>query len=169
MTVTAHHLVELVESEVTQLGDARVTAHVRRLLVPPYSVMRGWDHGIEDEAFPCWTVLEHSASNTGVAYCENGFGPGSPWGLVFITGTEHMSMGMDCGWFPRFLDAYFDSSAATELPIWRVFQGRDGASVGQPISVEGRWQSTWDEVERLRKLDAGMRYDCGQSLHKGDA
>jgi hypothetical protein len=52
-------------------------------LGPPNPVMRGWDYGTDDEAYPCWSLLEHKASNTGIAYCESGFGPGSPWGLVF--------------------------------------------------------------------------------------
>ncbi len=93
----------------TELDDARVTAHVRRLLVPPSPVMRGWDYGTEDEAYPCWSVLEHNASNTGIAYCESGFGPSFPWGLVFFTGTENMSIGMDSGWFQCFLEAYLDA------------------------------------------------------------
>lgn len=169
MTVTTNHLIDLVESELAELDDARVAAHVRRLLVPPGSVMRSWDYGTEDEAYPCWSVLEHNASNTGIAYCESGFGPSFPWGLVFLTGTVHMSMGMDSGWFQCFLEAYFESSAAAELPIWRVFQGRDGDFPGQPISAEGTWQSTWDEVERLRELHPDIRYDCDQSLYRREA
>jgi hypothetical protein len=168
MTITPHHLTELVESELAALDDARVTAHVRRLLVPPNPVMRDWDYGTEDEAYPCWSVLEHMATNTGIAYCERGFGPSSPWGIVFLAGTEYRSIGMDGGWFPHFLDAYFDSKAAAELPVWRVFQGRGGESVGRPISTEGPWQSTWDEVERLRALHPDVRYDCDQSLYRGE-
>ena len=169
MTFTDHRLTELVESELAELDDARVTAHVRHLLVPPSPVMRGWDYGTGDEAYPCWSVLEHKSSNTGIAYCESGFGPSSPWGLVFLAGAEHMSIGMDSSWFRRFLDAYFDSKAACELPVWRVFRGRDGDSVSHPISAEGAWQSTWSEVERLRALHPDVRYNCSQSLYRGDA
>ena len=169
MTLLASGLSDLVGAELAQLDDPRVTNHVRHLLVAPRPVMRGWDYGSEGEAFPCWSVLEHTESNTGIAYCESGFGPKSPWGLVTLAGTEHMSMGMDDGWFPRFLDAYFDSYAATELSIWRVFQDRDAEFPGRPISAEGTWKSAWAEVERLRALHPEIRYHCGQSLYTSDA
>src|SRR3546814_4621244 len=47
-----------------------------------------------------------------IVYCESGFGPERPWGLVHLGG-QHMSMGDDSGWFPIFLDAYFGSFAPT--------------------------------------------------------
>jgi hypothetical protein len=50
------------------------------------------------QTYPCWIVLEHAPSNTAIAYCAEGFGPGCPWGLLFLEG-EHLSMGMDSGWF----------------------------------------------------------------------
>ena len=49
-------------------------------------------------------------ANTGIAYCPEGFGPRDPWGLVFLSG-EHMSMGMDSGWFTSLEDAFRESSA----------------------------------------------------------
>ena len=169
MTISATHLIELIEAELIELNDARVAAHIRSLLVSPTPHSRGWDYGAEDEAYPCWSVLEHKASNTGIAYCEHGFGPNHPWGLVFLSGTEHMSMGMDSGWFSRFLVAYFESRAASELPIWRVFQHRDDAFPGVPISSEGPWESTWAEVERLRTLYPNNRYHCNQSIYRNEA
>ena len=169
MTITATHLLEIVEAELVVLSDARVVDHVRALLVPPSPITRGWDYGAADEAYPCWSVLEHKTSNTGIAYCENGFGPRNPWGLVFLGGTEHMSMGMDSGWFPRFLDAYFDSSAASDLPVWRVFQQLENEYPGKPLSAEKSWDSTWAEVERLRVLNPNNRYHCGQSIYRGEA
>jgi hypothetical protein len=81
--------------------------------------MRPWDYGRPGEAFPCWLVPEHQASNTGIAYCEQGFGPRCPWGLLFLEGTEHMSMGMDSAWFEYFLEACFEFKASSEVPIWR--------------------------------------------------
>jgi hypothetical protein len=169
VSVTANRLLELVEAELAELKDDRVNAHVRGLLVPPVSVVRDWDYGAEDEAYPCWSVLEHATSNTGIAYCEYGFGPTNPWGLVFLAGKEHRSMGMDAGWFPRFLDAYFESSAATELPIWRVFQSRDDEFPGQPLTVEGSRNATWAEVERLRAVHPGTRFHCNQGVYRREA
>ena len=168
VTISAPRLIEIVTAELGQLSDPRVLAHVRALLVPPIPVIRGWDYGTADEAYPCWSVLEHTKSNTGISYCESGFGPKSPWGLVVLSGTEHMSMSMDSSWFPRFLDAYFESMAASELPIWRVFQQIEDDYPGQPLSAEGAWESTWAEVERLRALDPESRFHCAQSLYRDE-
>lgn len=76
----------------------------------PYTVERGWDYGKISERFICWTVLEHPPSNTAIAYCEQGFGPSNPWGLVFLTG-EQMGIGMDSGWFSTLESAMRDSMA----------------------------------------------------------
>ncbi len=169
MTISASRLLEFVEAELIELGDDRIAAHVHELLVTPSPVLRGWDYGALDEAYPCWSVLEHKASNTGIAYCESGFGPGCPWGLVLLRGTEHMSMGMDSGWFPHFLDAYFDSKAVCELPIWRVYQQNDDDFLGQPLSDEGEWETAWATVERLRAQNPTIRYHCSQSIYRSDA
>jgi len=114
-------------------------------------------------------VLVHPASNTGIAYSEFGFGPRTPWGLLFLEGTEHMSMGMDSGWFSHFLDAYFDSKAVTELPIWRVFQNEGQGSRGNPITQQGTWDATWAEVMRLRIEQPSSRFDCSQDVYVRDA
>jgi hypothetical protein len=68
-------------------------------------------------------VLRDEHSGGEVAYCEYGFGPDCPWGLVSSRGeAEYQSMGMDSGWFKTFLDAFFESMACVELPIWRAFR-----------------------------------------------
>jgi len=72
--------------------------------------MREWDYGEAHQEFPCWIVLEHQPSNTCIAYCEEGFGPVSPWGLLFIS-RAHLNIGMDSGWFTRFEDAFRESMA----------------------------------------------------------
>jgi hypothetical protein len=87
-----------------------VLPHIRKLLVEPYSVEREWDYGTSSQTYICWTVLEHRKSNTGIAYCEYGFGPENPWGLVFLSGS-HMGIGMDAGWFPRLEIAFKESMA----------------------------------------------------------
>jgi len=156
------------ERELAALKDPRVASHIRSLLIPPKCQMRAWDYGKPGEEFPCWLVLEHAASNTGIAYCEHGFGPTMPWGLLFLSG-QHMSMGMDSGWYERFLEAYFESQVAPELPIWRVFQHRGTDYPGRAITSEGPWDDTWSEVMRLRGANDGCRYDCGQSVYARDA
>jgi hypothetical protein len=165
MTVTAASLDALIEAELSALTDERVVHHVRSLLVAPQPQSRQWDYGAPDAAFPCWVVLVHKASDTGIAYSEFGFGPRLPWGLLSL-GVGHLSMGMDSSWFRCFLDAYFDSFASTELPIWRVFERSSEAYPGNPITVESDWDTTWREVERLRGAFPGRRFACSQSIYQ---
>jgi hypothetical protein len=104
---------EYVESELSRIGDERLLARIRELMVEPYPVVRGWDYGKPGESYVCWTVLEHRESNTGIAFCDHGFGPSDPWGLVFLSG-PHMSIGMDCSWYRSIEDAIRESPAWVE-------------------------------------------------------
>jgi hypothetical protein len=166
MAIDAQALTALIESEVTKVSDPRVIAHVRGLLVDPTVTMRRWDYGREDERYPCWTVLRHQPSNTGIAYCEQGFGPRSPWGLVFLEGDEAFtSIGMDCSWYTTFLQVFFESRAACELPIWRIFKMDPATRETQAISAEGEWDATWTKIMSLRKSDPANQYHCWTSIH----
>lgn len=100
--------------ELTRIRDARMVAAITPLLVSPRCEERKWDYGPRGLAYPCWIVLEHRPSNTGIAYCAEGFGPHSPWGLLRLRG-EDFSMGMDSAWFATLEDAFRESSAC-ELP-----------------------------------------------------
>lgn len=93
-----------VDDELATILDPEVVAAIRRLLVDPYPVEREWDYGHPFEKHVCWTVLEHLPSNTGIAYCEGGFGPTHPWGLVCLAG-DHLNIGMDASWFAKLEDA----------------------------------------------------------------
>lgn len=149
----AERITSLLEEELTEMRDERVLKHVRSLLVPPIAVRRDWNYGAPDEAYDCWSVLEHPASNTGIAYCEHGFGPRSPWGLVFLSGDEmQMSIGMDCSWYTTFFQTYFESKATTDLPIWRVLLS------GRAISDELEWDAAWDAVQARRAQDPDGDY-----------
>jgi len=99
-----------VEQELKQISDTKLVNRIRELLVTPHPVERAWNYGARDEHFVCWTVLEHHPSNTGIAYCLQGFGPSYPWGLVSLSGS-HMSIGMDSSWFESLEDAMRDSMA----------------------------------------------------------
>lgn len=158
----------LVEAELASLRDDRVVTLIRQLLVTPTAILRGWDYGSPGQAYPCWAVLDHPGSNTGIVYCEFGFGPRMPWGLVFLRGA-HLSIGMDSGWFGTFLEAFFESAASSELPIWRVFRREGHAFPGVPITAESSWHSTWEEVYRLRSEDPAHDYNCWHSIQRADA
>jgi hypothetical protein len=103
-------IARLVDEEVVRISDVALVAAICQLLVPPYAVDRDWDYGRLGEKYTCWTVLEHRPSNTGIAYCNSGFGPSHPWGLVFLSG-EHMNMGMDSAWYANLEDAMRESQA----------------------------------------------------------
>ena len=164
MTATSQLIRNLVEAELSLISDVRIKSHIRGLLVEPQVIMRAWDYGRPDEAYPCWTVLDHPVSNSGIAYCESGFGPRTPWGLIALSG-PHMSIGMDSGWFASLADAYFESFAATDLPIWRVFkQESEETYPGAPLTAESDWNSTWEEVYRLRAADPLARYHCAHDV-----
>jgi hypothetical protein len=87
----------LVGEELSAISEQLLLETIKPLLVTPYVVKGAWDYGKPGETFECWTVLEHAKSNTGIAYCQEGFGPSYPWGLVFLAG-PHMGIGMDSGW-----------------------------------------------------------------------
>ena len=72
-----------------------------------------WDYGEPNETYPCWMVVgEPNVQNVGVIYCDHGFGPRKPWGLVWLKETTP-SMGMDSGWFSTVREAVAD---ILELP-----------------------------------------------------
>lgn len=165
MAIDADTLKALVERELSCVTDVRVMSRVRSLLVEPRPELRDWDYGDPGQQYVCWMVLEHPASQTGIAYCKNGFGPESPWGLIGLgsAGAEYNSMGMDSGWFPTLRGAFIESSAAASLPIWRVFK-TDASGVRVPITPEGDWDETWRLVEEKRSDDPTSRYDHDQDV-----
>jgi hypothetical protein len=165
MPIDAGTLKELIDDELAHLLDARICIHIKGLLVEPKITLRKWDYGKPGEQYPCWAVLNDDNSKTGIAYCETGFGPKNPWGLVWLRSDkdEHMSMGMDCSWYPKFLDAYFESFAAAELPIWRVFKSRS-SGVREPITDENSWEATWECMTEFRKADPTSCYTCDHAI-----
>jgi hypothetical protein len=98
MALIATQVSALVETELARISDPMTSALIRTLLVAPRCEPRPWDYGAPDTKYPCWIVAEHAPSGTAFAYCEEGFGPSFPWGMLSISG-EHLNMGMDCGWY----------------------------------------------------------------------
>jgi hypothetical protein len=164
MSISAESIKELINAELSKVLDHRVVDHIRNLLVEPTVVMRKWDYGDSNTMYECWDVLNEEDSSIGIAYSEFGFGPKSPWGLVWTSGSiSEMSIGMDCEWFVRFLDAYFDS-AASDLHIWRVFKQVDEPYPGIPLTEETDWDSAWKKVYELRESDGATRYNHHHSI-----
>lgn len=93
----------LVEQEIAKISQAELIETIRKYVVTPRCENRPWNYGEPNQTFPCWIVMEDRNQNAAVAYCEEGFGPHDPWGLLFVDG-PHLSMGMDSGWFSNLED-----------------------------------------------------------------
>jgi hypothetical protein len=100
----------LVAEQFARISQPDVVKSLRPLLVKPRCEQRPWDYGTPDQTYPCWIVAEHRPSNTAIAFCESGFGPSCPWGLLFLNG-PHLNMGMDSQWFISLEEAFRDSMA----------------------------------------------------------
>lgn len=109
MHITSDEMTGRIEEEIGRIDQLDLAARLRRLLVPVRCEEREWDYG-QARTFPCWIIAEHRASNTAFAYCEQGFGPRYPWGMLRIAGT-HLSMGADDRWFASFEEAFRSSAA----------------------------------------------------------
>ncbi len=165
MTTAPHQLRQLINIELETVSDARIVKFIREGLIEPTEVMRNWDYGDLGQQYPCWTVYEHLPTNSGIAYCDNGFGPKNPWGLVSPI-EDNPSIGIDAGWYPNFLAAFFEGFAVTTLPIWRVYE-TDTKKIRRALSDESDWDSTWDKVMALRKANKAFRYDCEHGIKYG--
>jgi len=113
MALTTSQVLALVETELARIPSSQTAALIRSLLVPPRCEDRPWDYGAPGATYPCWIVAEHTPSGTAFAYCEQGFGPSCPWGLLSVSG-EHLSMGMDCGWYESLAEVVRESFAWPE-------------------------------------------------------
>ena len=109
---TAESVQERVQVELERISDPILLARTRELLIAPYPEMRPWDYGAPHE-YLCWRVLEHRLSNTGVVFCSKGFGPSTPWGLVWLDESPDSPrrMGPDSSWFATLEQAVRDSWA----------------------------------------------------------
>jgi hypothetical protein len=79
---------------------------------------------------------------------------------VFLDGDEgRTSVGMDCSWYPTFLQAFFESHAAADLPIWHVVKTERTTGKMQAPSGEGDWEATWAKLTALQAADPANQYD----------
>src|SRR3954470_558541 len=109
-TMQAADIVALVAQQLGRICQPELARAIHPLLVPPRCEPRPWDYGEPNQTYPCWIVVEHRPSNTAIAFCESGFGPSYPWGLLFLSG-PYLNMGMDSQWFISLEEAFRDSRA----------------------------------------------------------
>lgn len=107
MAITRERLVGELEGEIAAVGDVNVRGSVEAILIEPVLMSCSWDYGIPGETYSCWKVAEDKGRGVGIVRCEQGFGPQTPWGLVWLHETTP-SMGQDCGWFSTFRGAAAD-------------------------------------------------------------
>ena len=112
----------LLEAQVRLIDQPDLTTFVRSRLVTPQIEHRIWDYGEPWQTFPCWLCLADQPTNTGITYCEQGFGPAYPWGLVFLS-RRHSSIGMDSQWYVSLEDAVRESQFwEGKNPPWQATQ-----------------------------------------------
>jgi hypothetical protein len=100
-------VLRLVREEISRFERRDLVETVGQFVVQPYCQNRRWNYGTPGQTFPCWIVVDPPSSNVGIAYCEFGFGPKAPWGLLFLSGGSN-DMGADSGWFVSLEDAAAD-------------------------------------------------------------
>ena len=101
-------LLALIEAELAAVADPAAREAMRGvMLADPIAMRCAWDYGAADETFPCWRVAAREDCGVGVVYCELGFGPKCPWGLVWLNEAVPR-MGMDSGWFCALREALAD-------------------------------------------------------------
>ena len=87
--------------------ESSAAPKLNRGLVEPYCQHRPWDYGDPGDTLPCWIFYEDPARDLAVAYCDSGFGPRTPWGLLWLK-RGPSNMGMDSSWFARLEDLVVD-------------------------------------------------------------
>jgi gas vesicle protein len=77
-------------------------------LIEPDLQFRDWSYGEQPQEYPCWVIARVRQRPTVLAYCEHGFGPSYPWGILHA---EDCSLGTDGQWHQS-LDARLQQATA---------------------------------------------------------
>ena len=102
----------IVAGEIEKIADSALASALRSFLISPRMELRSWDWSTDHPEFATWVVAESERYNYGIVYSENGFGPRSPWGLVFSSQTN---FGADYCWYTSLESAFLDSRLFEEL------------------------------------------------------
>ena len=96
----------LVSEEVSRITDMDRREALKAILVEPDLQLRDWLYGQELQKYPCWVIGRVPTEPTVLVYCEYGFGPSYPWGILHA---EDRSLGMDAQWHLTLDDAFLNS------------------------------------------------------------
>ena len=108
---SANEMRDLVEAELSGIGNAETVRGIHTFLVEPRMEMRFWDWGETPRDYPVWVIAESSQYDYGIVFSDYGFAPDRPWGLVFLS---HRNFDADYCWYSTLADAYRDSRLLEE-------------------------------------------------------
>jgi len=95
---TSSHVRRLEDAQLQRFRNVALAETVRNFVIEPWSEERPWDYGPPGTKYLCWIVVDPPHLNVGINYCESGFGPECPWGLIGLTNGDP-GMGPDSSWF----------------------------------------------------------------------
>jgi hypothetical protein len=93
--VSTDRIRALVAAQLGKVKDPGRRAAIAALLTPPERRTFAWNYGEEDQRYDVWVIGKTPDGSRLLAYAEEGFGPGMPWGVVV---SAEDSMGMDSQW-----------------------------------------------------------------------
>jgi len=106
--MTTEEFEVLMSSEISKVNQTEMLELIKSIKGQVRSETRIWNYGIENQEFTCWVAFEHLATKTSIVYCNKGFGPNYPWGLL-STNTPNNDMGIDSQWYISLEDAIRNS------------------------------------------------------------
>jgi hypothetical protein len=119
--IDADRMAGLVTRELALIENPERREALRRLLVPPRLEERDWEYGAPGERYPFWVIAEAPDLGITLAYCEQGFGPESPWGFLVTDERETATLGMDSQW-NWYLEEAFVRSGLWKGPVKPGFE-----------------------------------------------
>ena len=145
---------EIVAKEILKIKDPIILNGLGQILIKPFKHLRTWDYSTTNEKFSCWSIALDSGTDTSLIYCDKGFGPKTPWGLV---STKNLYFGMDSAWFNNLEECYLDSFAGGELPIWGVERHNED-NTKEIIVSDLIADKAFEIIESLRKKQVAEKY-----------
>ena len=107
----------LVAKELEAAPDTTCRARLTSLLVEPRFQALSWEYGALDATRLCCVVAEVGDGDRALVYCEDGFGPHDPWGIVSLS---EGSMGSDDQWYGSLYDSAIGAGLCAAPPGYEV-------------------------------------------------
>jgi hypothetical protein len=108
--VDADAVKRLVADQVSRIRDVSRREALEAVLIEPDLQFRDWSYGEQPQEYPCWVIARVRQRPTVLLYCEHGFGPSYPWGILHA---EDCSLGTDGQWHQSLDDAFLNSGGWT--------------------------------------------------------